>query len=223
MSPYAYCGNNPINRIDLDGKRWDDPIQDAEIARQIKDAINAALNALISQEKRINNRINKINDNTKLSQEKKEERIAKEKQKLAEIDIQQDNLTYLSEGIDKMGSEDNPNIFTFETVEDEDGLTSTNTDGVTTMRNNGTFYNRVHEATHGTQIALGDLRVNQNGQALGGLSTPAREIQTYQNQAVLAGYETLPFSDHGGRPTKLKGITAPWIKGIKNSNGQYVY
>ena len=41
----------------------------------------------------------------KLSQEKKEERIAKEKQKLAEIDIQQDNLTYLSEGIDKMGSE----------------------------------------------------------------------------------------------------------------------
>ena len=222
-SPYAYCGNNPINRIDLDGKRWDDPIQDAEIARQIKDAINAALNALISQEKRINNRINKINDNTKLSQEKKEERIAKEKQKLAEIDIQQDNLTYLSEGIDKMGSEDNPNIFTFETVEDEDGLTSTNTDGVTTMRNNGTFYNRVHEATHGAQIALGDLRVNQNGQALGGLSTPAREIQAYQNQAVLAGYETLPFSDHGGRPTKLKGITAPWIKGIKNSNGQYVY
>ena len=223
VSPYAYCGNNPINRIDLDGKRWDDPIQDAEIARQIKDAINAALNALISQEKRINNRINKINDNTKLSQEKKEERIAKEKQKLAEIDIQQDNLTYLSEGIDKMGSEDNPNIFTFETVEDEDGLTSTNTDGVTTMRNNGTFYNRVHEATHGAQIALGDLRVNQNGQALGGLSTPAREIQAYQNQAVLAGYETLPFSDHGGRPTKLKGITAPWIKGIKNSNGQYVY
>ena len=56
--------------------------KDAEIARQIKDAINAALNALISQEKRINNRINKINDNTKLSQEKKEERIAKEKQKL---------------------------------------------------------------------------------------------------------------------------------------------
>ena len=223
VSPYAYCGNNPINRIDLDGKRWDDPIQDAEIARQIKDAINAALNALISQEKRINNRINKINDNTKLSQEKKEERVAKEKQKLAEIDIQQDNLTYLSEGIDKMGSEDNPNIFTFETVEDEDGLTSTNTDGVTTMRNNGTFYNRVHEATHGAQIALGDLRVNQNGQALGGLSTPAREIQAYQNQAVLAGYETLPFSDHGGRPTKLKGITAPWIKGIKNSNGQYVY
>ena len=223
VSPYAYCGNNPINRIDLDGKRWDDPIQDAEIARQIKDAINAALNALISQEKRINNRINKINDNTKLSQEKKEERIAKEKQKLAEIDIQQDNLTYLSEGIDKMGSEDNPNIFTFETVEDEDGLTSTNTDGVTTMRNNGTFYNRVHEATHGAQIALGDLRVNQNGQALGGLSSPAREIQAYQNQAVLAGYETLPFSDHGGRPTKLKGITAPWIKGIKNSNGQYVY
>ena len=223
VSPYAYCGNNPINRIDLDGKRWDDPIQDAEIARQIKDAINAALNALISQEKRINNRINKINDNTKLSQEKKEERIAKEKQKLAEIDRQQDNLTYLSEGIDKMGSEDNPNIFTFETVEDEDGLTSTNTDGVTTMRNNGTFYNRVHEATHGAQIALGDLRVNQNGQALGGLSTPAREIQAYQNQAVLAGYETLPFSDHGGRPTKLKGITAPWIKGIKNSNGQYVY
>ena len=189
VSPYAYCGNNPINRIDLDGKRWDDPIQDAEIARQIKDAINAALNALISQEKRINNRINKINDNTKLSQEKKEERIAKEKQKLAEIDIQQDNLTYLSEGIDKMGSEDNPNIFTFETVEDEDGLTSTNTDGVTTMRNNGTFYNRVHEATHGAQIALGDLRVNQNGQALGGLSSPAREIQAYQNQAVLAGYE----------------------------------
>ena len=223
VSPYAYCGNNPINRIDLDGKRWDDPIQDAEIARQIKDAINAALNALISQEKRINNRINKINDDTKLSQEKKEERIAKEKQKLAEIDIQQDNLTYLSEGIDKMGSEDNPNIFTFETVEDEDGLTSTNTDRVTTMRNNGTFYNRVHEATHGAQIALGDLRVNQNGQALGGLSTPAREIQAYQNQAVLAGYETLPFSDHGGRPTKLKGITAPWIKGIKNSNGQYVY
>jgi len=223
VSPYAYCGNNPINRIDLDGKRWDDPIQDAEIARQIKDAINAALNALISQEKRINNRINKINDNTKLSQEKKEERIAKEKQKLAEIDIQQDNLTYLSEGIDKMGSEDNPNIFTFETVEDEDGLTSTNTDGVTTMRNNGTFYNRVHEATHGAQIALGDLRVNQNGQALGGLSSPAREIQAYQNQAVLAGYETLPFSDRGGRPTKLRGITAPWIKGIKNSNGQYVY
>ena len=223
VSPYAYCGNNPINRIDLDGKRWDDPIQDAEIARQIKDAINAALNALISQEKRINNRINKINDNTKLSREKKEERIAKEKQKLAEIDIQQDNLTYLSKGIDKMGSEDNPNIFTFETVEDEDGLTSTNTDGVTTMRNNGTFYNRVHEATHGAQTALGDLRVNQNGQALGGLSTPAREIQAYQNQAVLAGYETLPFSDHGGRPTKLKGITAPWIKGIKNSNGQYVY
>ena len=223
VSPYAYCGNNPINRIDLDGKRWDDPIQDAEIARQIKDAINAALNALISQEKRINNRINKINDNTKLSQEKKEERIAKEKQKLAEIDIQQDNLTYLSEGIDKMGSEDNPNIFTFETVEDEDGLTSTNTDGVTTMRNNGTFYNRVHEATHGAQIALGDLRVNQNGQALGGLSSPAREIQAYQNQAVLAGYETLPFSDRGGRPTKLRGITVPWIKGIKNSNGQYVY
>ena len=223
VSPYAYCGNNPINRIDLDGKRWDDPIQDAEIARQIKDAINAALNALISQEKRINNRINKINDNTKLSQEKKEERIAKEKQKLAEIDIQQDNLTYLSEGIDKMGSEDNPNIFTFETVEAEDGLTSTNTDGVTTMRNNGTFYNRVHEATHGAQIALGDLRVNQNGQALGGLSSPAREIQAYQNQAVLAGYETLPFSDRGGRPTKLRGITAPWIKGIKNSNGQYVY
>ena len=73
------------------------------------------------------------------------------------------------------------------------------------MRNNGTFYNRVHEATHGAQIALGDLRVNQNGQALGGLSTPAREIQAYQNQAVLAGYETLPFSDHGGSAYKIEG------------------
>ena len=224
IGQYNYCTGNPICRVDPDGKRWGDTIQDAEIAQQIEVEINATFSALKRQENRINSRINKINDNTKLSQEKKDIRIAKEEQKLAEINIQKDNLTYLSKGIDKMGSDDNPNIFTFKTEENEDGLTSTNSDGVTMMQNNGTFYNRVHEATHGAQIALGDLSVNQDGKALlGGLSTSAREIQAYQNQAVLAGYETLPFSDRGGQPTKLRGITAPWIKGIKNSKGQYVY
>ena len=35
--------------------------------------------------------------------------------------------------------------------------------------------------------------------------------------------KTTTTSNLGIGLAKLKGITAPWIKGIKNSNGQYVY
>ena len=84
ISPYAYCGDNPVNRTDPDGREWKEK-EDEEIAKQLQQQIASRDKSLAKQEQKINAQIDKIANNTKLSAEKRDQQIAKQQGKLEDV------------------------------------------------------------------------------------------------------------------------------------------
>ena len=77
MSPYMYCGGNPIMYIDWNGMEWKDD-KDKEIAESLIQQSNKQDYLLSKQEAEINARIKKLEDNVSLSSDKKDNQILKE-------------------------------------------------------------------------------------------------------------------------------------------------
>ena len=222
ISPYAYCGNNPVNRIDPDGREWKEK-EDEEIAKQLQQQIASRDKSLAKQEQKINAQIDKIANNTKLSAEKRDQQIAKQQGRLEDVQTQRTQLSNLDKGITQLG--DSKTSYTFNTVEAGTTATlSSMSDGAVVINNYGTTGNRAHETTHAIQYDNGEISFKDLGSNIIQFHSDYREleIQAYATQYSITN-GVVPSSD-ARYPRTVFGITLQWLYGLKDPNsGNYIY
>jgi RHS repeat-associated protein len=221
ISPYAYCGGNPVNRIDPYGREWKEK-KDEEIAKQLQQQIASRDKSLAKQEQKINAQIDKIANNTKLSTEKRDQQIAKQQGKLEDVQTQRTQLSNLDKGITRLG--DSKTSYTFNTVEAGTTATlSSMSDGTVVINNYGTTGNRAHETTHAIQYDNGQIKFNPLGSNNTLMQNPmGLEIQAYATEYSITN-GIVPSSD-AKYPRTVFGITPQWLYGLKDPNtGIYIY
>ncbi|MFV0326920.1 MAG: RHS repeat-associated core domain-containing protein, partial [Bacteroides xylanisolvens] len=221
ISPYVYCGNNPINRIDPDGREWKEKV-DEEIAKQLQQQIASRDKSLAKQESKINAKIEKIENNTKLSEEKKTQQIARQQGKLENVQAQRTVLSNLDKGITQLG--DSKTSYTFSTVGTGTTATlSSMSDGTIVINNYGTTGNRAHETTHAIQYDNGKIRFNPLGSNNALMQNPqALEIEAYATEYSITN-GIVPSSD-AKYPRTIFGINVQWLNGVKDPiTGNYPY
>lgn len=177
---------------------------------------------MAKQEQKINAQIDKIANNTKLSAEKRDQQIVKQKGKLEDVQTQRTQLFNLDKGIMQLG--DSKTSYMFNTV--EAGTTATlslMSDGTVVVNNYGTTGNRAHEITHAIQYDNGQIKFNP----LGSNNTLMQNLMGLEIQAYATEYSItngiVPSSD-ARYPRTVFGITPQWLYGIKDPNTRiYIY
>jgi hypothetical protein len=221
ISPYAWCGNNPVNRIDPDGREWKEKV-DEDIAKQLQQQIASRDKSLEKQEAKINAEIEKIENNAKLSDEKKTQQIAKQQGKLENVQTQRTVLSNLDKGITQLG--DSKTSYTFNTVGTGTTATlSSMSDGTIVINNYGATGNRAHETTHAIQYDNGKITFNPLGSNNALMQNPqALEIQAYATEYSITN-GIVPSSD-AKHPRTIFGINVQWLNGVKDPiTGIYPY
>ena len=204
MSPYMYCGGNPVMYIDWNGMEWKDD-KDKEIAESLIQQANKRDYLLSKQEAKINARIKRIEDNVSLSSDKKDNQILKEQFKLENVKIQRSLLSTLNDGLNQL--ENSSTIYTFNTVAQGTTATlSSNIDGTIVINNYGTTGNRAHEVTHAIQYHCGKISFNPVGSNNVLMLNPYKlEIQAYRIEYSITN-GIIPISD-SKTPKNVFGIT----------------
>jgi RHS repeat-associated protein len=222
VSPYAYCGNNPVNRIDPNGMEWLNK-RDEEIAKRLQQEIANRDKSLAKQEQKINTQIEKITNNSKWSDEKKNKEVAKQQEKLDNVQEQRTHLSALNDGITQLGS--SKTIYTFNTVkEGTTALLSSNSDGTIVINNYGTAGNRAHETTHAIQYDNDEISFSPLGSNNVKFHSDYRvlELQAYRTEYSITN-GIVPSSD-AKYPRTIFGITLQWLYKLKDINtGTYRY
>jgi RHS repeat-associated protein len=221
VSQYAYCGNNPVNRIDPNGMEWLNK-RDEEIAKQLQQEITNRDKSLAKDEQKIKEQIENIKNKSKWTDEKKEKKIAKQQEKLDDVQEQRTHLSDLNEGITQLGS--SKTTYTFNTVEEgSTAFLSSMSDGTIVINNYGTSGNRAHEATHAIQYNNGGITFKPLGSDNAIMKSPSVfEILSYRTEYSITG-GIVPASD-AKRPRYVFEVNLPWLYGVKDPNtGKYFY
>jgi RHS repeat-associated protein len=220
VSPYAYCGNNPINRIDPFGMEWLNK-RDEEYAKQMQQEIANRDKSLAKDEQKINEQIEKIK-NSKWKDEKKSKEIAKQQEKLDNVQEQRTHLSTLNDGITQLGN--SKTVYTFNTVEQgTTAVLSSNADGTIVINNYGTVGNRAHETTHAIQYDNGEIKFNPLGSSNIIMRSPSvLEILSYRTEYSITN-GVVP-SSNAKYPRNVFEINLKWLYGLKDPNtGIYIY
>jgi RHS repeat-associated protein len=220
-STYSFCGNNPVNRIDPDGRKWKTTL-DKEIAKQLQQKIANRDKSLANQEAKINDKIAKIEGNDKLSAEKKPQQIEKQQGKLENVQTQRNLLSNLDKGITQLG--DSKTSYTFNTVDAGTLATLSSTeDGTIVINNYGTIGNQAHETTHAIQYDNGKISFRPLGSNNALMQNPqGLEIQAYATEYSITN-GVVPYST-AKHPRTVFGISTQWLYGLKDQRtGTYIY
>ena len=218
---YARSGTL-IRFVDPSGMIWKET-KDEDIANKLQQQVTYRDKSLAKQETKINAKIEKIENNTKLSAEKKTQRIATQQGKLENVQAQRKILSNFNEGITQLGN--SSTVFTFNTV--EHGTTaalSSMSDGTVVINNYGTVGNRAHETTHAIQYDNGEISFSKLGGSDVKFHSDYRglEIQAYGTEYSITN-GIVPSSD-AKYPRTVFGITIQWLYGLKDPNtGEYHY
>ena len=209
ISPYAWCGNNPVNNFDLDGRKWKKK-RDERIAKRLSEKANINILNQLRRLKRLQSQ------QWKCSEEKKLEKI---KEQMEDAQNQIKKLTKLKESMSLLADSEN-NVYTFKTNDNDDKKEVTlgkESDGAITINvfdNNGS---RGHELIHAAQYERGELVYdetknqfvpNDNNDLI------ELEIEAYQTEFSISGYVSAP-SDAGEVNSSLE-INEDWIRGVYN-------
>ncbi len=225
MSPYNYCGNNPVSRMDPDGRKYLND-NDKRISEQ-------SISSLDNENGRLdksNQRLQKHIDSGKLNEDrtkKAEAKITENKKLIKENEASIKAFT-------TMGDEKVETIFTFKAVsvphdpnrwESQTTIVShpylTIIDGqkVNVLEYSSTS-NRVHEARHGLQILQGRLNLGrvENGRRYFSPNDIA-ETEAYRAEYASCGSLSLP----NVTVESIDDINPSMWKDAKDNKGNTVY
>ena len=201
-SPYAYCANNPVNRIDPTGMELKTK-EDEEYAQSLSQAMTDRMN---SEQKSLD----KLNAKIAKNQEKGKD-VSKDQTKAAGI---QENINNLSSGISELTAmgDTKDQVFTYNKIDGNVGGADIQ-NGVIVMdiANNGSKSNGIHESSHGYDLWQ-DGRPTER-------TAIAGEVKTYSRQFSF-DKSSMPISDFD-RANSLSDTNHRWKLGINNT-GDYL-
>ncbi len=213
ISPYAWCGNNPVNAIDLDGKKWKTK-RDISIAQKLSQRAHSNIKKQL-------NKLSKLQiKRSKSPSRKKMDRIDKE---IADVQIKLKRLVNLEKNITLLTNTEE-NTYTFKIVDASIAHLEKTEDGTIIINHFDNEGSKAHELTHAAQYEKGKVVYDEERgfisnapEGLVGL-----EIEAYQTEYSINGYVTAP-SDEGEVESSLD-INEDWIKGIRDPiTGGHVY
>jgi RHS repeat-associated protein len=210
-SLYCYVGNNPVSRIDPDGRYWKDD-KDERKADRIAKRIEKANDKLVQKMGRVDNQIAKA---TSKGDTKKVESLSNQKTDLtSRVETNTKTLTTIG----AVGADPN-NVFRFDnnstTYQQGTKTVSAYTmardvDGTYVINTAANIGNQAHEITHASQITrggfyiyntAGDARIPSNSKATFG----SMEVEAYKSEFSASG--SVPF-----KASLLENITYEAIK-----------
>ena len=227
VSSYLYCGNQPINRVDPDGMEWK-TTKDEDIAKEIQRNLATEVKSLDKTAISLQKDIDKIKNNTKLSDEKRTEKIAKKESQLAETNATKDYIEIMSTQIGALG--ESSTIYSFNNLGENAsiGYLSSPKEGEIVINYVGgvnSFGNQTHETVHATQYERGlftrnplnpeKFKFKDNNYANGA------ELSAYISQYIVAP-KSLPFSVNGN-VRSVQDINLKWLRGILGTDGKPIY
>jgi RHS repeat-associated protein len=232
-SPYCYVGNNPISRIDPDGRYWGDKNKDNDkddrIARQQANQLQKRGNTLDNQITKLTNRIANTSADNKDKLSNLNSQLSNAQAMKSDVQAAQTELTAMGNSTDIS--------FTFNTVGSTNGITNI-THGTTeaggqgdlqiTINNFGTFESKAHELKHGYQVLNGQMSPSNRGSDRFNLSNiPSAnqiEVEAYRREYAVGG--SMPNSNNGTliNPTnavvqRMSDINAGWVTAIYMNSG----
>ena len=185
ISPYAYCGNNPINLTDPTGCVWDST--QTAMVQQMNTNITNQSTASNNQIAQINANPGAVdaNGNPVLS--------AAQQAQVSELQFRVNDLTAASAEIASMGADQN-HYYTLNPMAAGDPQITADPNNISNVTINylqGDVGNQLHEVKHGYQVTTGNLgfAVN-NGQISVTNYDMGDEVQTWTRQYSYTGLMT---------------------------------
>jgi RHS repeat-associated protein len=208
ISPYAYCGNNPLNRVDPTGMIWDDP----KAAEELKNVLDQKIEHLSQIKTNYQTQV----DNGDLSKDK----VKDLNKKIVAIENRVSQMGQSKSDIDQLGS-DKENTYVLNNPGGNDGNVTQGNDGKVYINSpkNGLA---VHEIKHVSQsLNAGGLNFNNGILQNAGTSNEKRglnEVDAYKAQFSLNGF--FPGVNGMWSPNE---ITLPLIKAMNDKEGKLMY
>ena len=208
ISPYAWCGNNPVNRIDPTGMIWEDPKE----AERLNKSINNRIESIDKNSTKIQAQIDKGGLSEKM--------LAKLESRLAENSQKTEMLKQSFADIEAIGNATETYKLGSPSASDGTHNVARGSDGIITIEGSNTgLY--VHEIRHvGQSIKAGGVKFNKDGKLINAATSlpEARknEINAYQTQ----------YSFDGSYPagaSSLKDINGTSLMRIRTDDGRVVY
>jgi RHS repeat-associated protein len=208
-SPYSWCAGNPVRNVDPTGMIWKET-KDEEYASSLSEAMQKRMNGIEKD-------ISKKYDSYK--KEALKGNTGKANEIMANMLEMGKDYANMEKGIAELAAmgETKDQVFTYDfNIEGDIGGAKTK-DGVIVMSivGKGDMANGVHESSHGYDIWKAGRMPQAN-------EVYDAEIKANGRQISYGGASVMPFS-YWGKVETLRDITIPWIMGILDAKGDYLY
>ena len=201
LSPYAYCGNNPVNAVDPSGMIWENPEEAKQLVGKIENKISSLDRKIHKMEQKI--------AGGNLSKKKIESynaRIGDYKERISNLNQSIEDITLL--GIDD-------HIYTFANV--DGGRHSVYESSGKVYIEKSSIALAIHEITHVRQsLMAGNGYLLNIGSPRDYEKIAAAEIEAYKKQFSFD--ESFP-----GRVKSLQDINVKSVGNIRDEKGRIVY
>ena len=225
IGPYAFCGNNPINRVDPNGMKWASA-EDLMKAGMLLDIARTASSELSAEMEKEKARQAEINNNTKLSQKQKDRKLERSSTRMNELELSKVRVDNFIDGLGKI-EKDIQTTYTYNIDPGKDVYQlSSKTDGTIVINTSGNTGNMAHETSHAIQHVNGEISVKMAGTTsfnYHATSQESLETEAYTVQYLIGGQSSMPTSSRGGIPSRVGQITPRWVGGLLDRNYKPVY
>jgi len=214
VSPYAYCGDNPVNRTDPTGMIWDD--ESLEEANELKVNLGNKRDELNA--KSVNHQ--KMIESGTLT----DDEVKAYTNEISAFKAMASNLDQSIKDIDKLGDDDQHTYTLNSNKDTKEGYVSKETDGKISITGNDESLT-VHEITHVRQsLDAGKLRFDKVTNKLQYTSQRA-EIQTKEEVEAYQKQFSVHRSDlnTGLNLRSPNEITPKMVGNMKRANGTFMY
>ena len=215
LTPYAYVGNNPIGRIDPDGKEWD-----TEEDKKKAEALQKAAKSRAEKLKKSNEKLDsKISEAKEAGKDKKVARLENRKSNntamIGELNSSVGEIQALGDTKDF--------TFAFSSTSNEGHHLKQREDGVIAIEYSSTAI-QLHESRHAYQsMSRGGFKFNKDGYLVHpNIGTAAYDEQSAYRLQYSYNPGSMPNSNKGSI-SNINQIDFHWVGGITGSNGSQPY